>query len=163
MHTVYLALGSNIGDKERNIHNAIKNIQERIGDVIAVSAFYTTKPVGFDSGNNFINAACKVYTKLNPLEVLEYTQIIEKELGRVTKSKPGVYSDRIIDIDILLYDDEVLEYPHLIIPHPHMHLRHFVLLPLNDIAQDVVHPVLNRTINELVEKLDHSDPSDSAS
>lgn len=153
LHTVYLALGSNMGNKEENIDRAIENISKRMGRVTAISAFYITEPEGFESENNFINAACEVQTVLLPLEVLELTQVIEREMGRKRKSVNKAYSDRIIDIDILLYDNEIVEYPHLIIPHPHLHKRDFVLLPLADIAGDKIHPVLQKTINKLKEEL----------
>ena len=161
LHTVYLSLGSNMGNKEENINRAIKNINERMGRVTAISAFYITKPVGFESENDFVNAACEVQTILSPLEVLELTQVIEREIGRKRKSVNGNYTDRLIDIDILLYDNEVMEYPHLVIPHGHMHERDFVLRPLADIAGEVIHPVLLKSIEKLKNDLNHS--SDSAS
>lgn len=148
-HIVYLALGANIGDKEKNIHLALENIDKRIGKLLALSAFYVTEAQGFDSDNLFINAACKIKTELSPLEVLEYTQVIERELGRKKKTIGGQYTDRLIDIDILFYDNQILEYPHLIIPHPHMQERDYVLKPMSDIASDFRHPILNKTIEEL--------------
>lgn len=148
-HIVYLALGANIGDKEKNIHLALENIDKRIGKLLALSAFYVTKAQGFDSDNLFINAACKIKTELSPLEVLEYTQVIERELGRKKKTIGGQYTDRLIDIDILFYDNQILEYSHLIIPHPHMQERDYVLKPMSDIASDFRHPILNKTIEEL--------------
>lgn len=148
-HIVYLALGANIGDKEKNIHLALENIDKRIGKLLALSAFYVTEAQGFDSDNLFINAACKIETELSPLEVLEYTQVIERELGRKKKTIGGQYTDRLIDIDILFYDNQILEYPHLIIPHPHMQERDYVLKPMSDIASDFRHPILNKTIEEL--------------
>lgn len=148
-HIVYLALGANIGDKEKNIHLALENIDKRIGKLLALSAFYVTEAQGFDSDNLFINAACKIETELSPLEVLEYTQVIERELGRKKKTIGGQYTDRLIDIDILFYDNQILEYSHLIIPHPHMQERDYVLKPMSDIASDFRHPILNKTIEEL--------------
>lgn len=153
LHNVYLGLGSNLGNRKENIQRAIDDIRERIGEVIACSALYTTPPVGFDSDNQFLNAACHVQTLLDPSQILTITQEIECELGRKTKSVNHSYADRTIDIDILLFDDLILNSPHLILPHPHMHQRSFVLIPLSDIARDIVHPVLLETIGQLKEKL----------
>lgn len=148
-HNVYLGLGSNLGDRVELLNSAIRNIQIRIGDVESLSPFYETFPEGFESVNTFVNAACLVRTELSPEEVLECTQVIERELGRRSKSVNEVYSDRCIDIDILLYDNSIVELPHLIIPHRHLHERKFVLQPLSDIAPDVIHPVIGKTISLL--------------
>lgn len=152
-HDVYLSLGSNLGDREGNILLAIQKINERIGMVLAYSAFYVTKPVGFESSNDFVNAACVLLTSLAPFELLKETQQIEIEMGRTHKSHNHTYADRIIDLDILFYDDLVLVSEELILPHPHLHERLFVLDPLKDIAGDYLHPVLKKTIDELKESL----------
>lgn len=151
-HTVFLGLGSNLGDKGENLYRAIKNIEERIGAVVSTSAFYITEPIGFDSCNQFLNAACKVQTKLSPLEILDITQIIEKEMGRKTKSNNKIYTDRTIDIDLLLFDNEVISNSRLILPHPHLHERSFVILPLAEIAGEYIHPVFQKTISQLKEE-----------
>lgn len=149
MHDVYLGLGSNLGDRGENLEIALDYIEERIGKVVATSAFYVTEPVGFESDNQFLNAACKVETKLAPTDVLQITQKIEKEMGRQSKSQNRAYADRTIDIDILLYEDEILKTPDLTLPHPHLHERAFVLYPLAEIAGEYVHPVLHKAISEL--------------
>ena len=146
---VYLGLGTNVGDKEQNLRMSIKKIEERIGNVVSLSAFYATAPWGFSSENSFLNAAVCVETTLLPLQVLEETQRIERELGRTEKSVNGLYADRLIDIDLLLYDDRVMDAEGLILPHPLMTERRFVMEPLSEIAPDVVHPVLHKTMKEL--------------
>ncbi|MBO7581695.1 MAG: 2-amino-4-hydroxy-6-hydroxymethyldihydropteridine diphosphokinase [Bacteroidaceae bacterium] len=139
MHTVYLSLGTNLGDKEKNLVSAIKEIEMRIGPVRAQSAFLTTEPWGFESENTFLNAAVRVETELSPNALLRITQQIEREMGRTRKSSVDpqqstvIYHDRIIDIDILLYDDLHINTKKLTIPHPHMHERDFVLIPLKEI------------------------------
>ena len=134
-HTAYLSLGTNLGDKENNLLSAISEIERRIGPVRAQSAFLATEPWGFDSQNTFLNAAIRIETKFSPLELLDETQQIERDLGRKHKSVNGQYHDRIIDIDILLYDDLHISTPRLTIPHPHMYERDFVLIPLKEIIQ----------------------------
>jgi 2-amino-4-hydroxy-6-hydroxymethyldihydropteridine diphosphokinase len=146
---VYLGLGTNLGDKEANLHAAVQKINERVGKVISLSAFYVTAPWGFSSENSFLNAACCVESELPPLEILKETQAIERELGRMKKSVGGNYSDRLIDIDILLYGDLILHTPELELPHPLMTERRFVMEPLIEIAPDVVHPVLGRKLKEI--------------
>lgn len=146
---IYLGLGANLGDKERNLRMSVKKIEERIGDIVSLSAFYATAPWGFSSGNSFLNAAVCVETNLLPLQVLKETQRIEQELGRTEKSVNGQYSDRLIDIDLLLYDDRVMDTEELILPHPLMTERRFVMEPLSEIAPDVIHPVLHKTMKEL--------------
>ena len=103
MAKVYVGLGTNLGDKEQNLKVAVQKIEEQIGKVVSLSAFYITAPWGFTSENSFLNAAACVETELSPLDVLQKTQSIERELGRTKKSVNGAYSDRLIDIDLLLY------------------------------------------------------------
>ena len=152
MAIAYLGLGTNVGNKRRNMITAAALLAERVGDILALSGFYETEPWGFESENFFLNAAVKLKTSFSPLEVLQITQQIEKELGRTEKSN-GVYHDRIIDIDILLYEDEVLQIPELTLPHPLMHERKFVMDPLAEIAPFVIHPVLKERIIDLKERL----------
>ena len=135
-HTVYLGLGTNLGDKETNLRMAVEEIGKRVGEVTSLSAFHASEPWGFESENSFLNAVCCVSTELTPIEVLHITQEIERELGRSKKSVNGIYSDRMIDIDILLYDDLHIQTPELTIPHPLMRERDFVIIPLREIAPD---------------------------
>lgn len=129
-------MGTNLGDKRKNIVEAIKNIGELVGDVVRQSALYETEPWGFRSDNRFVNAAVCVDTQLSPRRLLEVTQRIEREMGRTLKSDGGEYHDRIIDIDILLYGDLHIDEPDLKIPHPLMHERDFVMTPLNEIMEE---------------------------
>lgn len=149
MATVYLGLGTNLGDKEANLRTAIYKLQERIGKQVSLSSFYETAPWGFKSDHSFLNAAIGLETSLSPIEILHITQEIEKELGRTKKSVNGSYSDRLIDIDILLYDTLVLQTPELTIPHPLMTERDFVMKPLIEIAGNVIHPTRQKTLSEL--------------
>lgn len=138
MHTVYMGLGSNLGDREATIGRAIELIGELVGTVGRRSALYFTEPWGFRSANQFVNAAVCCYTEHTPRRVMELTQQIERMLGRVSKSSGGQYSDRPIDIDILLYDDLVVDEPDLKIPHPLMRERDFVMRPLSEILDGPV-------------------------
>lgn len=133
MHIVYLSLGTNLGDKEQNLLSAITEIDRRIGSVRAQSAFLSTEPWRFESEHTFLNAAVCVETELSPNALLRATQQIERDMGRTQKSVDGKYHDRIIDIDILLYDDLHINTKKLTIPHPRMYERDFVLIPLREI------------------------------
>ncbi|WP_028909713.1 2-amino-4-hydroxy-6-hydroxymethyldihydropteridine diphosphokinase [Prevotella sp. AGR2160] len=135
MHNVYLGLGTNLGDKERNISLSIEKIEAMIGAVTRRSSLYATKPWGFQSEHDFLNACVCVETMLSPRQVLEKTQEVERLMGRTEKSHNGEYHDRLIDIDILLYDDLHIDEPDLKIPHPLMHERDFVMVPLREISQ----------------------------
>ena len=132
-HTVYFSLGSNLGNKRENLNKAIKLMEEQIGVLLRQSALLETEPWGFQSDNSFVNAAICMETELEPLEVLAKTQEIEREIGRTHKSVNREYHDRIIDIDILLYDDLHINTPQLTIPHPLMEERDFVMIPLKEI------------------------------
>lgn len=153
MAKAYLSLGTNIGNKRRNLVTAGALLAERVGDVLALSDLYETEPWGFASENTFLNAALILETSYSPVELLEATQQIEREMGRTEKSN-GVYHDRIIDIDLLMYDDWVVQTPELTLPHPLMQERKFVMEPLAEIASAVVHPVLGETIGTIYNKLD---------
>ena len=134
-HKVYFSLGSNLGDKEGNIREAISRIGELIGEVDRQSTLLATEPWGFESDNTFVNAAIRCTTSLSPFEILNITQNIERAMGRTLKSVDGQYHDRIIDIDILIYDDLHITTPQLTLPHPLMKERDFVMLPLKEILQ----------------------------
>ena len=137
-HIVFLGLGTNLGDREGNLKAAVEQINKRVGEVTSLSAFYVTEPWGFESSHPFLNAVCRVDTVLTPHEVLAVTQDIERMIGRTKKSVNGCYSDRPIDIDILIYDDCRLNTSELTIPHPLMHKRDFVMKPLGEIAPELV-------------------------
>ena len=132
-HAVFLGLGTNLGEKETNILNALEEIKRRIGEITSLSSFYASEPVGFESENTFLNAVCCVQTQLSPSEVLSVTQEIERYLGRTQKSINREYHDRTMDIDILLYDNLCINTPELTIPHPFMKDRDFVMTPLKEI------------------------------
>lgn len=130
---IYLGLGSNLGNKEENIRSAIQKIYEQVGEVQSCSSLYYSQPQGFISDNSFVNAVIQVETLYSPLRLLHQLQGIEKEMGRTEKTAGEQYSDRIIDIDILLYENLQIDLPELKIPHPQMKTRDFVLKPLKEI------------------------------
>ena len=131
---IYLSLGSNLGDKEGNILRAYTLIEQRIGQIARKSSLHRTAPWGFESSNDFLNSVIAIETSLTPRELLTETQRIEKEIGRTAKtSADGTYQDRLIDIDILIYNDLIIDEPDLQIPHPLMNQRDFVLKPLKEI------------------------------
>ena len=149
MAKVFLGLGTNLGDKRNNLLTAVTKIKEKIGEVTSLSSFYETEPWGFESDNFFLNAALCVETSLEPMNLLHVIKNIEIEMGRTQKSVNKVYSDRPIDIDILLYDDMIMESGELTIPHPLMTERDFVMKPLVEIAGDAVHPVFKKRLKEI--------------
>lgn len=136
MSIVYLSLGSNLGNRQSNLESAMELIGRMVGKVVKASDIIETEPWGFDSGKTFLNMAAKVETELPPLDVLHTTQNIEKLLGRKEKTTDRQYHDRIIDIDILMYDSLVIDTPELTIPHPLMRQRPFVMEPLKQIADN---------------------------
>ena len=138
-HQVFLGLGSNLGNREEHIRNAITLIGERVGQVVRQSSLIETEPWGFESAHRFLNGVICCETTLTPHEVLKATQQIERDMGKqrqhaTQRSKSAIYHDRPIDIDILLYDDLTIDEPHLKIPHPLMHERDFVMIPLKEIT-----------------------------
>ena len=152
MHEVYLGLGSNLGDREQQLRQAVRLVDERVGRVVRQSSFIQTEPWGFQSEHLFLNAAICCLTDKTPREVLQLTQQIERDLGK-TKAhathRPSsilhltssiLHHDRPIDIDILLYDDWKVSEPDLKIPHPLMHQRDFVMIPLKEILTEQTNP-----------------------
>lgn len=133
MHNLYLSLGSNLGDRRQYIQQAIDMIDDLVGAVYRVSNMLETEPWGFETEHRFLNCCLLVHTMLSPRRCLEATKEIERQLGRTQKSEGGVYHDRTIDIDMLMYDDLTLDEPDLVLPHPHMQERDFVMIPLSEI------------------------------
>lgn len=150
LHTAYIALGSNLGDKEENLRRALELLEEHGVEVVKVSTFICTEPYGVTDQPQFLNAVCQVRTSLEPLALLHTLLGIEQEMGRVRLRHWG---ERNIDLDLLLYEDVVMDTPELKLPHPDMQNRDFVLLPLFEIAPELIHPVLRKNIRELKEKL----------
>ena len=149
MATVYLGLGTNIGNRKENLTRAIEALSLALGHYTALSSFIETAPWGFNSDNAFLNCTAAFDTELTPHQLLDTTENIERELGRTSKSNGGVYHDRVIDIDILLYGSETVSTERLTIPHPLMHMRDFVLEPLAQIAPHTIHPTTGKSIEQL--------------
>lgn len=133
---VYLSLGTNLGDKKHNLSFAIQSLKKEAGTVTHLSSIYESNAWGYDSGNNYYNCCIAITTSLTPHELLKVTEAIEQSMGRL---KTTTYTDRVIDIDILFYDNLIIHEASLVIPHPQIEKRGFVLLPLNEIAPDLYH------------------------
>ena len=147
MPIVYIGIGSNLGNREKNCLKALSLISAKAGSVRKQSSMYETKPWGVEDQPEFINMAAEITTEAEPHELLDILKQIEKEMGREETYRWG---PRVIDLDILFYDDLILDTPDLRIPHPLMREREFVLRPLADIASDKIHPVLKQTVRELL-------------
>ena len=149
MKIVFLGIGTNLGNRENKLSEAVEMIREDIGPILGTSSVYETEPWGFQSADQFLNMVIRVGTNLPPSEVLNSILAIESSAGR--KRSANQYVSRIIDIDILFYEDLVIEEENLKIPHPLIHERRFVLVPLCDIAPEMIHPVFGKTFAELLE------------
>lgn len=152
VHTAYIGLGSNLGDRRSSIEAAVERLRATEGiEEVLLSSLYETEPVGGPSGQGpYLNAAGRVRTMLRPHELLAVLLRIERELGRKRRERWG---PRTIDLDLLLYEDQILDTPSLTLPHPRMHEREFVLGPLAEIAPDAMHPTMRLTIAEMLRRL----------
>ncbi len=151
-HTVYIALGTNLGDRSANLDSALASLPPAV-NILSSSPVYETPPWGYLRQSSFLNQVVKCETHLTPEELLDYLKAIEKRLGR----KPTfLFGPRTIDLDILFYDDLVLETSSLTIPHPRLEERAFVLVPFADLDSDMIHPVSGKSIRELLESVDIS-------
>ncbi|MGI6338162.1 MAG: 2-amino-4-hydroxy-6-hydroxymethyldihydropteridine diphosphokinase [Bacteroidales bacterium] len=148
---VYLGIGTNLYDREKNLQDALSCIRKHIGLISDVSSVYETEPWGYSDNNAYLNLVLHVKTRFTPEIVLKRAMSIEVMLGRTRKCRQG-YESRVIDIDILLYENRIISKPELKIPHPLLHMRKFVLVPLAEIFPDGVHPVLDKTFSLLLEE-----------
>lgn len=150
MARLYLLLGANLGEPKKQLIAASKAIQSTVGKITQCSAIYSTEAWGTeDEQPEYLNQVLEIQTDLEPSVVLERTQAIEKKLGRVRNKK---WEARIIDVDILFYDDWVIDSPLLSTPHPYFHVRNFALIPMNEIAPAYIHPLLNKSVRQLLEE-----------
>lgn len=156
MAIVYLSLGSNIGDRVGFIQQATSLLSANDNiNIVSTSSFYESEPWQMDSDNWFVNAVIQISTTLLPETLLAECQKIEAFLGRKRQEGNPNYTDRTIDIDIICYDDKVINTPNLTIPHKFFHKRAFVLVPMLEIAEDFVHPVFGKTVEELFEDIEN--------
>jgi len=147
MNRVYIQLGSNLGDREGYLKQSQAMLIDEIGLIIKMSSIYESSPWGVENQGSFLNQVLLLETDVKPFDLLDIILNIEKEMGRVRIEKWG---ERIIDIDILFYNDEIIETNNLCIPHPYISKRRFVLSPLDEIAKNYIHPILHKTINKLL-------------
>lgn len=146
---VYLAIGSNVGDREKNILASIGLLKDKVSEIMP-SKLYETKAVGYTEQSNFLNVVIRGETSLSPHELLVYIKRIEKEVGRIDRFRWG---PREVDIDIIFYGNNIYEEEGLTIPHPRMHERDFVLRPLNDLDHNLKHPILGKTVKQMLDEL----------
>jgi len=154
-HIVYISVGSNIGDKLDNCRSGIEALT-RFGENLLekVSGFYRTEPVDFKDQDWFVNAAVKITTRLDPLSLLKELQSIQLSAGR--KKNSVRFGPRILDLDIIFFDDRIINTPDLIVPHPRMHKRRFVLQPICDIDPGIIHPMIKKNMQDLLDSLDNN-------
>jgi 2-amino-4-hydroxy-6-hydroxymethyldihydropteridine diphosphokinase len=150
LHKAYLLLGSNRGDRIQMLMQAAVLIEKNIGKIISSSLVYETAPWGFEDETYFLNQVHCVQTQLTPVDLMAALLRIESAIGR--KRQGNNYTSRLIDIDILFYDDHIVDHEHLTIPHPRLHQRRFALTPLSEIAPDFIHPILGITIRDLAQQ-----------
>ncbi len=151
---IYIGLGSNQGNREQLIKEAMALLSVALGEPLSQSSMIETEPWGFSSPNPFLNMVARFVAAVSPMELLDTTEEIERRLGRLAKSTPSAgYSDRPIDIDILLYGSQVINEERLVVPHPRMHERMFVLQPLVEIAPTLKHPITGETVLNMKDKL----------
>ena len=155
MHKTYLSAGGNLNNTTEKFEQLFSLLQSRVGEILLKSSYYQSDAWGFTSEYPFINIALCLQTELSPFELLKETQQIEKELGRTQKTTTS-YQDRTMDIDIIFYDNQIIKTENLEIPHPKMHLRDFVLNPLNEICPNFIHPILKKNIKQLFENQNYS-------
>lgn len=149
-HRAFVALGSNLGNKEKNIKQALKLLEEQGIEIVKVSTLIVTEPYGVLDQPGFLNGVCEIKTELEPLELLRLLLATEQQMGRVRLRHWG---ERNIDLDLIFYEDVIMDTQELRLPHPDMQNRDFVLVPLAEIAPTLVHPVLKKTMAELKEEL----------
>ena len=148
VNTAFLGIGSNLGNREENLSSAVSMIGEIAGNILSASSVYETEPWGFQSDNKFLNMVLLIESDLEPRALLQTLLEIEVSMGRIRENAD--YSSRSIDLDILFYNNLVTEEQGLIIPHPHLHDRRFVLVPMAEIAPDLIHPVFHKSILTLL-------------
>ncbi|WP_212003146.1 2-amino-4-hydroxy-6-hydroxymethyldihydropteridine diphosphokinase [Chitinophaga sp. HK235] len=146
MNTAILLIGGNLGDRIANLQKAIQYIAAEAGEVIKTSALYQTAPWGSVDQPDYLNQGLEIHTTLDALTLLHTLLGIERRIGRIRQEKWGA---RVIDIDLIFFNSEIVSLPELKLPHPRMHLRQFVLVPLNEIVPDYLHPVLHKTVRQL--------------